>query len=902
MTLDEAFQVLGLELTANREAVQRAYLRLLRRHNPERDRAGFLRLREALELARPHASANEVVPPAEAPATPGSAGGSPGSPDFEASWRDAWTAHARGELQPAARTVQRLLGEAAALQLEVPPRLLLGFLLDLYEAGFSEEANHLFTAATRWMERTGRRPEEGTEISWRICDELGRVDPLRLPFAVRKLIAGAARAGGPARVQVALNDFGRREPAAAREALSELARGAPGLLALFGPFLSAPPPGQAQPPQDVASTKRKRGDGAECWARAHDRLRAGDLAQGALLMARALAEETGHRRSPVNPRYVLYVLFELHRAHRSTDAGALHHALCGWLYRTGETPFQSEPYRRQWSYANELAQLDPLRFPAALRSAIARALDDSGKVDPVPVRAAWRELQGADPVAAREARSDLERVAPTLKALFGDLLSTETETAQAPPLEVQMDPRRRQAAERWARVEAWVREDNSVQAALVMIRALREHEDDAASPVRPELVLAVVLTLHRERRATSAVELQASLVAWLERMKKAPFEEEPLRHRWTCARELARLDPLRFPVEVRSAIAGALDAPRDAFARLRAFAAANPAQAELAWRMLALEATTLFEAFERPLDVVEEDGAGTDETGAQQHWERAEQLFADRQWASAGQAAISALAARHTPALEVDPSRLVDHLLAVVRAAHELAAKMRDAIQRWAFRTGQEAALARSGRWQGAQELCGHDPPGFPPTIRVALAEALLQPTREASEAVVRTAASQGPLAAAVALEILTNRQGVLLRRFGDVLASGAGLPAPKIKRRLRRLWAAAGLVAAVAIASLVGWETSHDAPIRIGPAPGLEARAASAELCRYAQEREEGPAARACDLAAMVARALAAGDCETARLSIRDLDALGLPPGRAVDCLERLRRLHASACPGVVR
>src|SRR6185295_1773042 len=40
VTLDEAFQVLGLELTANREAVQRAYLRLLRRHNPERDRAG----------------------------------------------------------------------------------------------------------------------------------------------------------------------------------------------------------------------------------------------------------------------------------------------------------------------------------------------------------------------------------------------------------------------------------------------------------------------------------------------------------------------------------------------------------------------------------------------------------------------------------------------------------------------------------------------------------------------------------------------------------------------------------------------------------------------------------------------------------------------------------------------
>lgn len=52
VNLETAREVLGVDASADAGAVRRAYLRLLKKHNPERDPEGFKQLREAFELAR----------------------------------------------------------------------------------------------------------------------------------------------------------------------------------------------------------------------------------------------------------------------------------------------------------------------------------------------------------------------------------------------------------------------------------------------------------------------------------------------------------------------------------------------------------------------------------------------------------------------------------------------------------------------------------------------------------------------------------------------------------------------------------------------------------------------------------------------------------------------------------
>lgn len=54
MTLDEALNELGIDYDADAERARRAYLRLLKKRKPEVDRDGFMRLREAYELAKPY--------------------------------------------------------------------------------------------------------------------------------------------------------------------------------------------------------------------------------------------------------------------------------------------------------------------------------------------------------------------------------------------------------------------------------------------------------------------------------------------------------------------------------------------------------------------------------------------------------------------------------------------------------------------------------------------------------------------------------------------------------------------------------------------------------------------------------------------------------------------------------
>ena len=51
MTFEEALAQLGLTDAASAEDAKRAYHKLLRAHNPEVDRDGFIALREAYECA-----------------------------------------------------------------------------------------------------------------------------------------------------------------------------------------------------------------------------------------------------------------------------------------------------------------------------------------------------------------------------------------------------------------------------------------------------------------------------------------------------------------------------------------------------------------------------------------------------------------------------------------------------------------------------------------------------------------------------------------------------------------------------------------------------------------------------------------------------------------------------------
>ena len=51
MTESEAFEILGLSVGADSRAIKRAYHKLLKRHKPDSDPAGFRQIREAFEAA-----------------------------------------------------------------------------------------------------------------------------------------------------------------------------------------------------------------------------------------------------------------------------------------------------------------------------------------------------------------------------------------------------------------------------------------------------------------------------------------------------------------------------------------------------------------------------------------------------------------------------------------------------------------------------------------------------------------------------------------------------------------------------------------------------------------------------------------------------------------------------------
>jgi hypothetical protein len=414
VTLAEAIELLGLDPSASEDAIKRAYLRLLKKYHPERDKAGFLRLREAFELVTRQARSPEAALPEPERLQPAKQEPAPDDGGFQESWGEAWSARRRGELQPAARAVRRLLGEAEALRLEVPPRQLLELLLDLHAEGFSEDAGQLFRAVAHWMEQAGRKPERGSELQWRVCGELTRIDPLRTPHAMRRLMVESVRADDPSQTQWALCKLALADPAAARAVLADLARGAPTLHALFWDQL-APESGR-----DF------------CWKLAQQRISEGSFRLAAMMVGALLQEEKVNPLIlPFEPARILDLLLALNSEGWGAEARELLDTFRKWLGRTGRWPFDDEPLRRRWTWAHDLAQLEPAEFPREVRSMIARAVDDPRNADQE-----LRAFASSHPREAHRAWQMLALHAPALFEEYAGPLQTgwaeEEEEAPAP--------------------------------------------------------------------------------------------------------------------------------------------------------------------------------------------------------------------------------------------------------------------------------------------------------------------------------------------------------------------------------------------------------------------------------------------------------------------------------------
>jgi hypothetical protein len=103
VTFAEALAELGIDFSAGPDQARRAYLRLLKTRKPEVDPSGFMRLREAYELVKPHlamlermraeaaaeAEAETAEPPAPAPEPTASAIVEPQAPEPEATASEA---------------------------------------------------------------------------------------------------------------------------------------------------------------------------------------------------------------------------------------------------------------------------------------------------------------------------------------------------------------------------------------------------------------------------------------------------------------------------------------------------------------------------------------------------------------------------------------------------------------------------------------------------------------------------------------------------------------------------------------------------------------------------------------------------------------------------------------------
>jgi hypothetical protein len=290
VTLERAREILGVDASADAGTVRRAYLRLLKKHNPERDPEGFKQLREAFERARdpygfdasgpfPWAAARGEPADAierpdvfEPPEVLGSISMEEAPPsdvreiqadqeaeDATSSVERPWTLPIPSEAKDAAPILTAWL-VAATRDPDAPPPpslLALDLLWALLHRRAFKSAKPLYVALDAYREHAGLR---GLELQWTLTEALWS-QRRALPVAVYAPMIESVAQGDPTPAAQALGRLSDEDPAQAYQLRCDLERDAAPLAQVFGPMLPdqrpIPAPARGLPDQPPASPSTK---------------------------------------------------------------------------------------------------------------------------------------------------------------------------------------------------------------------------------------------------------------------------------------------------------------------------------------------------------------------------------------------------------------------------------------------------------------------------------------------------------------------------------------------------------------------------------------------------------------------------------------------------------------------
>ncbi len=218
MTLEEARALLAVDRAAPKDTVRRAYLRLLKKHKPERDPDGFERLRRAYELAVDFAPEGDPAPRAAPkgeppviavrehrgvelpPPDPVPAGGGESAPPPKAREPSAWD-HVRAALRAVhlGKFVEAEEGAVAGALAagrsgeEIASEPFRTIALQLYARGEAMRARRVATAYDAYLRLTGNELQllhgHGA-VEWGFVRELARL-PITFPDAALVTLAKA---------------------------------------------------------------------------------------------------------------------------------------------------------------------------------------------------------------------------------------------------------------------------------------------------------------------------------------------------------------------------------------------------------------------------------------------------------------------------------------------------------------------------------------------------------------------------------------------------------------------------------------------------------------------------------------------------------------------------------------